>query len=71
MYCCLCVLIGLKDCVFFRFMVAGHTEKMVDWTFWHVKRLLRTRNIGTLCKMMYVIETSSTSSLCVLSCNVF
>ena len=51
-------------------MVAGHTKNVVDGAFGHVKRRLKFNDARCPSEMMALIETSSSSTVCIPSTRV-
>ena len=61
---------GIEQRVVLNFFICGHTKKVCDGSFGHVKRLLHRSDVKTRADMMGVIENSSTSTRCIPSADV-
>lgn len=69
-YLCWRTLMGLNEEVSLYFMVAGHTKNIVDGAFGHIKRHLKSNEARCPSEMMSLIETSSSSTVCVPSARI-
>lgn len=57
--------VRMNDSIFLSFMLAGHTNNVVDGAFGHIKRKIKTKDDLTPSDMMEIVESSSESSRCV------